>query len=288
MRRLLAPIAVALSLAGCSHAPVAGTPVALEGQAPAMDLATKFSVPSRETGRRDRATVNAEYHLALEADENGPPSAAQIFRAHEQRRAVALDAASTSLEKAAGLQPSRLQSLGPSNVGGRVRAIAFDPGAPSRILAGTASGGLWISNDGAASWHANFDYLPNLSVTTIAFVPFITSILYLGTGEASAGLVGVGAFKSVDGGNTWQYLTATNTDANTDWRFVNRIAVHPAQTQVILAALTNNSRATGAIYRSSDAGATWTRVSTAKALDVDFEPGNQANAIAGLDGGNTL
>jgi len=123
MRRLLAPIAVALSLAGCSHAPVAGTPVALEGQAPAMDLATKFSVPSRETGRRDRATVNAEYHLALEADENGPPSAAQIFRAHEQRRAVAVDAASTSLEKAAGLQPSRWQSLGPSNVGGRVRAI---------------------------------------------------------------------------------------------------------------------------------------------------------------------
>ncbi len=291
MRRLLTTLAVVLAVSGCSHAPVATLPAAREGQsepAPRMDLASQFSMPSRETGRRDRATVNAEYHLALEADENGPPSAAQIFRAHEQRRAVAVDAASAPLEKAAGLQPSKWQSLGPSNVGGRVRAIAFDPGAPSRILAGTASGGLWISNDGAASWHANFDFLPNLSVTTIAFDPLNASIVYLGTGEASAGLVGVGAFKSVDGGNTWQYLATTNSDANADWRFVNRLAVHPAQTQVILAALTNNSRATGAIYRSSDAGATWTRVSTAKALDIAFEPGNPANAVAGLDDGTIL
>src|SRR5258708_1323688 len=291
MRRLLTTLAVVLAVSGCSHAPVATLPAAAEGQSgPArrMDLARQFSMPSRETGRRDRATVNAEYHLALEADRSGPASAAQILRAHGQRRAVAVDAASAPLEKAAGLQPSKWQSLGPSNVGGRVRAIAFDPGAPSRILAGTASGGLWISNDGAASWHANFDFLPNLSVTTIAFDPLNASIVYLGTGEASAGLVGVGAFKSVDGGNTWQYLATTNSDANADWRFVNRLAVHPAQTQVILAALTNNSRATGAIYRSSDAGATWTRVSTAKALDIAFEPRNPANAVAGLDDGTIL
>jgi len=48
-----------------------------------------------------------------------------------------------------------------------------------------------------------------------------------------------------------------NTDANGDWRFVNRLAVHPTQPNVLLAALTNASRATGAVYRSTDAGATW-------------------------------
>jgi photosystem II stability/assembly factor-like uncharacterized protein len=263
-------------------------PVAGEAAASAMDLATKFAIPDRETGRRDRATVNAEYHLALEADENGPPTVEQIFRAHGQRRAILEAAASQPVEKAAGLQPSQWQSLGPSNVSGRVRALAFDPGAASRILAGTASGGLWISGDGGASWHANFDYLPNLSVTTIAFDPVNPNVVYLGTGEASAGLVGVGAFKSVDRGNTWQFLAATNSDANADWRFVNRIAVHPTQPQVVLAALTNNSRASGAIYRSADAGATWTRVSTAKALDVAFDPINPSNALAGLDDGTIL
>src|SRR5258708_35019221 len=112
MRRLLTTLAAVLAVSGCSHAPVASLPEPRERQGeavPRMDLASKFGMPSRETGRRDRATVNAEYHLALEADENGPPRAAQIVRAHEQRRAVAVDAASAPLEKAAGLQPSKWQ-----------------------------------------------------------------------------------------------------------------------------------------------------------------------------------
>jgi photosystem II stability/assembly factor-like uncharacterized protein len=109
--------------------------------------------------------------------------------------------------------------------------------------------------------------------------------MYLGTGEASAGLVGVGAFKSVDGGVTWAYLASTNADATPDWRFVNRLAIHPAQPQVLLAALTNNNLATGAIYRSADSGANWVRVSAFKALDIAFDPVSPANAIAGLDDG---
>ena len=83
------------------------------------------------------------------------------------------------------------------------------------------------------------------------------SIVYMGTGEASAGLVGLGAFKSTDAGVTWQYLPATNVDANPDWRFVNRIATHPTQSGVVLAAMTNNVRTLGAIYRSTDGGARW-------------------------------
>ena len=288
MRRLFTTLVCLALAAGCAHAPVAVTPSA-DGEAGAMagfDVASKFRVPNRETGRRDRATVNAEYHLALEADENGPPSSAQIFRAHAQRRLAVAEAASQ--EKSAGLQPSRWQSLGPSNVGGRVRALAFDPRTPSRLLAGTASGGLWISADRGLTWRANHDFLPNLSISALVFDPRDANVVYLGTGEASGGLVGVGAFKSVDGGNTWQHLAATNVDANADWRFVNRLAVHPADSRVLLAALTNANRAVGAIYRSADAGATWARVSTAKALDIAFDPHDPANAVAGLDDGMIL
>jgi hypothetical protein len=293
-RRLLTTLA-ALALAGCAHAPRGVEPAApggslalAEALSAPIDLGAKFKVPNRETGRRAKAAMSAEYFLALEADENGPPSAAQIFRAHEQRRAIEDLASSAGLAKAAGLQPSQWQALGPSNVGGRVRAIAFDPRTPGRILAGTASGGVWISTDAGASWRANQDFLPNLTATTVVFDPANPAVVYLGTGEASAGLVGVGAFKSVDGGNTWQYLQATNVDANSDWRFVNRLAVHPSQTGVLLAALTNNSRLSGAVYRSTDAGASWTRVSSAKALDIAFDPNAPSNAVAGLDDGTIL
>ena len=188
----------------------------LSAAPPVADLGAKFRIPDRERGRRDRAAMNAKYFLELEADERGTPSAAQIFRAHEQREAIARATALVPRPKAAGLQPSRWQALGPSNIGGRVRAIAFDPRSPNRMLAGAASGGIWVSDNAGDSWRANSDFLPNLSITTLVFDPVAPANVYMGTGEASAGLVGVGAFKSVDGGETWQYLAATNVDANPD------------------------------------------------------------------------
>ncbi|HET7732138.1 MAG TPA: hypothetical protein VFK48_19100 [Usitatibacter sp.] len=283
-RRFALAATLALAVAGCaSVSPDAGAPAAPTAAAvPTIDLGSKFRVPDRERGRREKARMNAQYHLELEADENGPPSAAQMLRAQAQRREIERVAGGA---KAAGLQPSQWQSIGPSNIGGRVRAIAFDPRAPRRVLAGTASGGLWESQDLGASWRANFDFLPNLSVTTVVFDPVNPLNVYLGTGEASAGLVGMGAFKSTDGGTTWKMLAATNVDANPDWRFVNRLAVHPTQPQVLLAALTHNNGVNGAIYRSADGGATWLRVSTLKALDIAFDPANPANALAGLDDG---
>ncbi len=289
-RHLGATAALAAFLAGCAlEPPRPGAALPSEANAagaPALDLRSKFGVP-REGRKRDRAKINAEYQLALEADELGPPRASQIFRAHAQREAIvrSRERAGTLAEKSAGLQPSQWQALGPSNVGGRVRSLAFDPRNPARIFAGTASGGLWHSLDGGNSWRANNDFLPNLSVSTIVVDPANPDVMYLGTGEASAGLVGVGAFKSVDGGARWTFLAATSSEANADWRFVNRLAIHPQDSRVLLAGVTNSSRASGGIYRSEDAGATWTRVSTAKALDVAFDPRDPSRALAGLDDG---
>ncbi|MGH8028365.1 MAG: WD40/YVTN/BNR-like repeat-containing protein, partial [Arenimonas sp.] len=289
MIRLLSTVVLqgllALAVAGCalpSRAPQA--PDAGASAPPPLDLAAKFRVP-REGKKRDRAAVSAEFHLAMEADEEGPPRAHQLFRAQAQREALVRESSRTDLPKAAGLQPSQWQALGPANVGGRVRSIAVDPRNANRLFAGTASGGIWLTENAAVTWRAIFDFLPNLSVTTIVFDPANSDVLYLGTGEASQGLVGVGVFKSTDGGLTWRHLAATNTDANADWRFVNRLAIHPTQPQVLLAGVTNTTRTTGGIYRSTDGGTTWTRAAAFKALDIVFDPNNPANAVAGLDDG---
>ena len=108
--------------------------------------------------------MSAAYFLKLESDENGPPTAAQLSRALRQRQGIqAVEA------KRAGIQPYQWQSLGPVSVGGRVRAIAFDPANTNRVLAGTASGGLWSSGDLGNSWQVDNDFLANLSITTIVF-----------------------------------------------------------------------------------------------------------------------
>ena len=283
--RLAATIAVLLLAAGCASGP--------------PPLPSRLSVPSvagfpidpaalardeDDEGEARGTPVSIRYNLETEADELGPPRVAQLLRAQAQRKALLMPAPG-GVEKVAGLQPSQWQALGPSNVGGRVRSLAFDPRNPVRLLAGTASGGLWISNDGGTTWSANNDFMPNLSATAIVFDPVNPATVYLGTGEASAGLVGVGVFKSADGGNTWQYLAATNPDANADWRFVNRLAVDPAQPAIVLAGVTNFDLTSGAIYRSTDGGASWSRVADMKGLDVRFDPNNTANAVAGLDDG---
>jgi hypothetical protein len=295
LHRLAGALLAAAGIAGCATfagpdrqaAPTmpAAQASTAPAAAPGMDLGSKLRIPDRERGRRGTALMNKQYQLETEADEQGSPTAAQIFRAHQQRRALAREAQGRAQEKSAGLQPSQWQSIGPGNVAGRVRAIAFDPSSPSRMLVGTASGGLWVSGNRGNSWRANHDFLPNLSISTLVFDPSDPRTVYLGTGEASAGLVGVGAFKSLDGGNTWTLLGATNVDANPDWRFVNRLAIHPTQTSVLLAGTTHTDFNRGAIYRSADGGATWTKVAAMKALDIAFDPADPANAVAGLDDG---
>ncbi len=236
----------------------------------------------REGSKARRRAPAADFFLADEADEFGPPRASQILRAAEQRRALVAQPGA----KRAGIDSGKWTWLGPGNVGGRLRAIAIDPRNANRIFVGAASGGIWISANAGGSWAQVNDFLPNLSITSLVFDANNPSVMYAGTGEVSAGLVGVGIFKSVDDGITWQHLSSTNPDFDADWRFVNRVAAHPAQSGVLLAGTSNgNSSAAGAIFRSLDGGATWTRVAPYKALDIAYEPSNPNNAVAGLDDG---
>jgi hypothetical protein len=98
---------------------------------------------------------------------------------------------------------------GPNNVGGRVRAVMFDPNDSTNesVFAGGVSGGLWkntnISNS-TSTW-VRVNIPENLAVSTIAYDPNNTSIFYVGTGESYVGgdVNGDGLWKSTDGGSTW-------------------------------------------------------------------------------------
>jgi len=285
--KLVACLGIAV-LAGCASAP---QPMAQAPQPQARVASAGFPyVPTKRPADapktktdREQGPPNAKYNLETESDELGPPTVAQIMRAHAQRAEIVRRPASEL--KLAGLNASQWEALGPSNVAGRLRALAFDPGNPSRLFAGAATGGLWISDDAGSTWRPSFDFLPNLSISTIVFDPQNPATVYIGTGEASQGFVGVGVFKSTDAGATFRFLDATNADRNPDWRFVNRLAINPANPQVLLAAMTNNNITTGAIYRSADGGATWTRAAGMKALDIAFAPSDPTHALAGLDDG---
>ncbi|MBK5286405.1 MAG: T9SS type A sorting domain-containing protein, partial [Bacteroidia bacterium] len=77
--------------------------------------------------------------------------------------------------------------------------------------------------------------------------------LYFGTGEGYSNADaarGLGIWKSTDGGNTWNQLSATN---NSNFYYVNRMVVH--QTTGDIYAATNSG-----VFRSQNAGTSWTKV----------------------------
>ena len=77
---------------------------------------------------------------------------------------------------------------GPSNVGGRTRAIMFDPndGTGKKVFAAGVAGGIWYTNDitdAGEGWTQVNDFLDNLAVCSIDYDPSNTSVFYAGTGE---------------------------------------------------------------------------------------------------------
>jgi hypothetical protein len=100
------------------------------------------------------------------------------------------------------------EERGPNNVGGRTRAVLFDPNDAThkRVFAGGVSGGLWVNEDitdAASSW-TQLGIDENLAITCIAVDPNNSQIMYVGTGELYTNRVlGNGIWRSIDGGATW-------------------------------------------------------------------------------------
>jgi len=167
--------------------------------------------------------------------------------------------------------------VGPSNIGGRITALDYDP-VNNLLYAGAAAGGVFKSSDNGNSWTSKTDFFPSLSVGALVIDPNNSSVIYCGTGEANISTdsyAGFGMLKSIDYGETW------NISGLEESRHIAEIEVHPLNSDVVFAAVSGGLYSKGenrGIYKSTDAGANWSRVlylnDSTSAIDVAVDPGD--------------
>lgn len=173
---------------------------------------------------------------------------------------------------------------GPINIGGRITDVEMHPSSLNIIYAGTASGGIFKSEDQGESWIPIFDDALSLSIGDLAIAPSDSSIIYAGTGESNGGggsiaYRGVGMYKSMDSGNTWDHIGLDSIGT------VGKVLVHPEDPNKLWVAamgtLFENSPHRG-VYHSSNGGQDWEKVlfvsDSTGAIDLAIDP-NQPNIL---------
>ncbi len=189
------------------------------------------------------------------------------------------------------------QPLGPATVPvnnngvGRINCIVINPLDTNTLYVGSACGGVHISHDGGVTWASNSDNFPSLSIADIAVNPSHPDTLYAATGDGYGytvdgynnfwgGLYSAGVMKSTDGGVTWN--TTGLSFIQTNRNVIQKLLINPNNPNILLAASTNG------VYRTNDAGATWTHVYTASHIySIAFHPGSP-NTVYGVDDANLL
>jgi hypothetical protein len=92
---------------------------------------------------------------------------------------------------------------------GRLDSLKYDP-VNKRLFAAKGTGGVWLSEDGGASWRSIGDTLPSTVVGAVAWSPANGGTVLAVSGDpstGSGGYTGYGAFYSTNLGATWSKAT---------------------------------------------------------------------------------
>jgi len=180
------------------------------------------------------------------------------------------------------------QFIGPTNISGRVTdvAVVAPKGKNYTIYVGSASGGVWKTDNEGTTWAPIFENEATAAIGDIALAPSDQDIVWVGTGEHNifrSSQAGCGVFKSADGGKTWAHMGLADTNT------IARIVVHPADPDIVYVAAGGHEWTKSAdrgVYKTVDGGKTWEKILYANdetgAYDLVMDPRSSETLYAAM------
>jgi photosystem II stability/assembly factor-like uncharacterized protein len=169
----------------------------------------------------------------------------------------------------------------------RINCVAFHPSNPDIFWVGVAQGGVWKTEDGGISWLSLTDELPVLRISDIAVDPNHPDTLYISVcdyayigialhtdGRKRHSHYGLGVYKSVDGGQSWQPTGLTFAQHTLDESLIRRVFVHPDSSEVLCAAGFQG------VWKSNDGGQNWRNIHSDLIWDIEANPKNPKTLFA--------
>ena len=154
----------------------------------------------------------------------------------------------------------RWRNIGPSNMMGRISALDALDEDWRVVLVGSASGGVFKSENAGVTWTPIFDRYGSGSIGDVAFFQANPDIIWVGTGEAnnrnSSGW-GDGIYKSIDGGQTFMNMGLKETHQ------IARLATHPTDPDIVYVAAVGHLwgySGTRGLFKTIDGGQTWQKL----------------------------
>ena len=188
-----------------------------------------------------------------------------------------------SLDQFKNLKP---RSIGPAGMSGRVTAIDALYTNPDLIYLGTASGGVWKTENSGSNWTPVFDEQPTLNIGAVAIQQSNPSVVWVGTGEGNPRNsinIGEGIYKTMDGGKTWKMLGLEKT------KNIHRIIIDPNNPNTVYVAAIGNPYSTHperGVYKTTDGGDSWNLIlrtnDSSGCGDLVIDPTNPNKLIAAM------
>ena len=147
-------------------------------------------------------------------------------------------------------------------------AVVMSPTDVNTLFAGIDFVGVFKTTNGGTSWTSSYSPAGDLGRIEVAISPSNANVLYAGVEVNVSGGSDGYLFRSTNGGTSWDQLTGSTRPLKYSYcggqcSYDNFIVLHPTNANIVLAGgnaiySDNIGGIDGALFRSTDGGATWT------------------------------